>query len=75
MGCLHPGMWEKTQGRLEMETRDFSGKETETRNRRDRKEKKSTGNRKNMRKMNLFDMYKEAGRFPRHAWQLEHAWE
>lgn len=22
MGCLHPGMWEKTQGRLEMETRD-----------------------------------------------------
>lgn len=41
----------------------FSGNETERRNRRDRKEKKATGNGKNMRKMHLFDTYKEAGRF------------
>lgn len=39
MGCLRAGMWEQTQGRLEVDTRDFSGKETERRNRRDRERK------------------------------------
>lgn len=81
MGCLPAGVWEKTQGRLEMETRDkrtYQGRKL-------RGGREATENGKNMRKMlysgqeasvsHVSGSREIAGRFSRQSWQLEHAWE